>query len=590
MANAGDVTRLFNLLEIHYTDKTERDYNEIRHLLESGVDPNALQPRAQDPVLLEAYYPHPPSSWPHLLVSPLYLASLSYDNKAINLLIEFGARFRLAPMSVPSEQRDTVLNPLMIPIFRNYLGTLHLILGVFDDDDLDDCTEDWKCQALVVVLRKGWFEKANILLHYDANLMRSTSPTFNSVEVVPHGLTHLVQELPKLSLALLFPGYEIHQFVHAEDSESHQAQSSMNVSVNSTDFGGCTALHIATGNVDERMCKYFIEGGADVNYLDELGLAPLHYATFYGHETATQFLLENGADVHLTANTNHSTPSRLEVAALDTIRRRAGILATFADLNWSAVHIAAYRGYSKIVTLLLKFGANGSTRDAKGALPLDIALKHRHTDTCIRFAAQGLMFSPFSTTHLLEQAIAWGDHELAERILITFDLNGTYDSSEIQEQKAKIQKLRSVFKLADTVLVRQTATSVGQRLEGPHLTLCPNCELELHGSKQYSSWERILSFYEVNSYCKGCQLLHDAAVSLEKAQGSPEPVEPKVMTDLVANLAIDDSASQNSVYFDWCFLRDQDTRIESLTLRIEDRAGVPSVKSDFHHSIYTVPG
>ena len=107
------------------------------------------------------------------------------------------------------------------------------------------------------------------------------------------------------------------------------------VDINVRNRYGGTPLHVAASQANPEGAKFLIAHGADVNARANNGATPLHYAALKikpGHLEAAKILLENGADPNAKMS-DGITPSA----------------------------IASFRHNQKMVELLRKYGASGST-------------------------------------------------------------------------------------------------------------------------------------------------------------------------------------------------------------------------------------
>ena len=81
--------------------------------------------------------------------------------------------------------------------------------------------------------------------------------------------------------------------------------------VNLEDFGGNTALHLASANGFIEVVKYLVnELHCDVNAKNKSLSTPLSWAAFNGQKKVVEFLLEKGADFDIK-NKNGKKPSEL---------------------------------------------------------------------------------------------------------------------------------------------------------------------------------------------------------------------------------------------------------------------------------------
>jgi ankyrin repeat protein len=174
---------------------------------------------------------------------------------------------------------------------------------------------------------------------------------------------------------------------------------------------GCTLLHYAAGNSDDQVAvaKLLVEGGADVNASESRHLTPLHVACTNQNPALVRYLLANGAGAALeTRDDWGNTPLLLAVAYVKERERTvftpvgavfgsqrasgpseeivvslldagANVNATTAKGN-TALHIAAYKGYSQMVRLLLSRGADRTSRNPHGQTPEMLAEEYKQSE------------------------------------------------------------------------------------------------------------------------------------------------------------------------------------------------------------------
>jgi hypothetical protein len=111
--------------------------------------------------------------------------------------------------------------------------------------------------------------------------------------------------------------------------------------------GGATALVRAAEREDAAIVRLLVQRGADVRHQTQ---SALWVAVAAGCAEIVRYLAERGAPV-------------------DAVRPETG---------HAALHVAAMRGRSDLVELLLRFGADPGRRDAAGRTPLDWAKQNDH--------------------------------------------------------------------------------------------------------------------------------------------------------------------------------------------------------------------
>lgn len=92
---------------------------------------------------------------------------------------------------------------------------------------------------------------------------------------------------------------------------------------------GKTTLHLSTKRGHDKIVRYVIECGAEVNSVDSAGRTALHYASAGGHAEIVGILLDAGADID----------------AVD-------------GKGWTALHMAADCGHVEVLMLLVNDGAD----------------------------------------------------------------------------------------------------------------------------------------------------------------------------------------------------------------------------------------
>jgi ankyrin repeat protein len=126
------------------------------------------------------------------------------------------------------------------------------------------------------------------------------------------------------------------------------------------------------------MIAALLQAGADIAALDPNGYTPLILASYHGHEAATAALLEHGApvDQHDRARAN----TALMGVAFKGYAKIVGLLldagsnphATNAA-GQTALMMASLFGHSAIVDLLIDRGSDPHARDAAGNSAISMA-------------------------------------------------------------------------------------------------------------------------------------------------------------------------------------------------------------------------
>jgi ankyrin repeat protein len=77
-----------------------------------------------------------------------------------------------------------------------------------------------------------------------------------------------------------------------------------NMDIDSKDYAGRTALHVAAYQGNTRILKYLLEYAANVNAVDNEGRTPIFSGAYDGNFKTVKLLCEYGADLHLKDNSN----------------------------------------------------------------------------------------------------------------------------------------------------------------------------------------------------------------------------------------------------------------------------------------------
>ncbi len=229
--------------------------------------------------------------------------------------------------------------------------------------------------------------------------------------------------------------------------------------INATDKDGNTPLYLAVLNNFPLITEHLIQNKAAINKKNNNGWTPLHVAAFMGYQEICTLLLKNNAKItsttnndqgslmpiHLAAQKGHISiikiffkkdPSQKNVGTgsrLTTLKNKTGnsqaskltplhiaiqynhpktvqyllqnkvLVNAVTDNGWTPLHTAAFMGYQKICTLLLK---NGAQQFANKSLftPLDLAYKYDH-DKIIKLLTPKKALEPLTKKQAKEKII-----------------------------------------------------------------------------------------------------------------------------------------------------------------------------------------
>jgi ankyrin repeat protein len=164
--------------------------------------------------------------------------------------------------------------------------------------------------------------------------------------------------------------------------------------------------------------NYLIVQGADVNSKDANGCSPVHIAAVFGFKDVIEVLLRNGAIFNAVDNHYRSpleitnkkdvinllapTKELLECVKRNSssevencIKAGAVVNAKSTDCG-TALHYAAWKGYDRIVKILLQNGANPNVTGNKGFTPIHYAAKFSHLKIVKTLLSHGAVYNAVS--------------------------------------------------------------------------------------------------------------------------------------------------------------------------------------------------
>ncbi|KAM6399018.1 protein phosphatase 1 regulatory subunit 12B isoform 3-T3 [Rhynochetos jubatus] len=183
--------------------------------------------------------------------------------------------------------------------------------------------------------------------------------------------------------------------------------------INTTNVDGLTALHQACIDENLDMVKFLVENGASVNQQDNEGWTPLHAVASCGYLNIAEYLISHGANV-AAVNSEGEVPSDIaeEAAMKDLLLEQVKKQGVDLDLarkeeeqqmlqdarQWlnsgriedikqprtgaTALHVAAAKGYSEVMRLLIQAGFNLNVQDNDGWTPLHAAAHWGVKEAC----------------------------------------------------------------------------------------------------------------------------------------------------------------------------------------------------------------
>ncbi|KAF2870589.1 hypothetical protein BDV95DRAFT_63951 [Massariosphaeria phaeospora] len=478
--------------EITYWEIHHGNCTSAQKVLMDGADPNATNCKHAGIVCKL------PSWNPRGYFLPIIAAATRQNENMFLLLHRHGARFEITMNRCPPAHW-TPGNPLIPSIQARNFDFVRLLLRHMDAGHR--IFKDWLSEGLHTALLSHLYEIAEALLDSGAELAIEKTPVFpgNAFNISQHLIT-LSEHYATLSIAKLFGKCALRLAVQCERVDLCRTQLLDGAEVNSLDVHGTTALHVSAGNSDDKICTYLLTNGANVHTKNSSGVAPLLEAVWYGHRDVVCRLLDAGAD----PNAIIDTPVEQDPHIRSRLRDAPALIP-----GYSAMHVAAYRGFSQILWKLVDYGAFTSYQDERGTTILDIAMETGRTSLCYELLRRGFPFNSRSTfaKQLLEQYVEDNNHE-GVALLIQAGLPHTTKYPFLKDSKMEHGRVRTDATHSTRVLLDRivplAADSSKLKTTLPFCQVCTGVlrESARKNAIRSSPWTSIKS-------CQLCQLLHD---------------------------------------------------------------------------------
>ncbi|XP_075228730.1 myosin binding subunit isoform X3 [Lycorma delicatula] len=199
----------------------------------------------------------------------------------------------------------------------------------------------------------------------------------------------------------------------AGDKEEVQRLLQQGADIDTANVDGLTSLHQACIDDNLDMVEFLVSRGADVNRGDNEGWTPLHATASCGFISIAKYLIENGGDV---AAVNNDGDLPLDIAESDEMedllqqhlderginceeaRNEEERMMLSDAKEWlsngepndtphpktgaTALHVAAAKGYIKVLDVLLQGGLDVNVQDFDGWTPLHAAAHWGQREAC----------------------------------------------------------------------------------------------------------------------------------------------------------------------------------------------------------------
>ncbi|VDL84404.1 unnamed protein product [Nippostrongylus brasiliensis] len=213
--------------------------------------------------------------------------------------------------------------------------------------------------------------------------------------------------------------------------------------INTATVDGLTALHQSVIDSKPDMVRFLCEKGADVNAQDNEGWTPLHAAACCGNLAIVKYLCQNGAQLNVI---NSDKELALDLADDESCReylehdyRVQGVIpeqcrdqelaimmkdaqqwlrdGEYRDqphrrTGATALHVAAAKGYTQLLELLIKAGGNIKAADKDGWTPLHAAAHWAEKDSCKILMEHGASIT--DTNFAGQNVLAVADKDVVE--------------------------------------------------------------------------------------------------------------------------------------------------------------------------------
>ena len=349
------------------------------------------------------------------------------------------------------------------------------------------------------------------------------------------------------------------------------------VSVDSTDELGVTALIRSAERGDVRMTSYLLEMGANPNkQAHTTGESALLNATENNHREVIEILLDKGA--HTDDADNHGKTPLLASVATKNLPLTTRFIKEGSNLDkqniWgqTALHLSIQKGADKITETLLNAGANPNIADEKGQEPIHLAVLSKDIKTVallLDFGAQ-LNATTKEGKKPIDLAIQKNDPQMFEFLArLGAETKEASASLETALTQTPAHQMKNILSIKDSVKVdifelvkANEVPKIDEHLNGQFIDINKtneNGQTPIMVAAELGHFASFLSLYlhgaDCNKQDKNGHTVRD--VLLQSIQKNGLTKETKDMLDFISKAPV---ASQRARFTGRQFYKDAYTR------------------------------
>ena len=353
-------------------------FDHVQLLLEHGAEVNRRDKNNQTPLLLAVW-----QNWFEL----------------VDILLENGA-----DANAVDDNAKTPLHILSESQIDEESDVIDLVLLLLNHGSDVNRRDNDNQTTLLLVMERGWFEVARILLEDGADAHMENSDGKTLLHILFESEIDNECDILDLVLLLLEHGAEVNTqdqdgktalllVMEREWLSTAQILLELGADANAVDsINGKTLLHVLSENEIKpeddiiELVLLLLKYGAEVNSLDKDNQTPLHLAVLrQDHLKLAEIFLKHGADAN-AVNNDGMTPLRILFESWiieegDVLNHASILLKYGAEVNSrdedneTPLHLAIRCNYFKLAKILLDHGADANAKNNNSMTPLHILTK-----------------------------------------------------------------------------------------------------------------------------------------------------------------------------------------------------------------------